>query len=112
MQSRIKIVVWSIIVLLVMPFIHAREKDKLTDRSAPSLSIHEAIRLADAHYQKTEDQNAGRFIERVHYVEYNQSQPEKGPFWVVRYALPRHVVGGQVFLSVYMDGSISIIRGR
>jgi hypothetical protein len=98
--------------LFITASAHAIDTSSMTPRIAPSLDIASALKIAEEYYQKKEDPKAGRFIERVHYVESNQSQPEKGPFWVFRYVLPYNVDGGEVFVSVYMDGTTSVFRGQ
>lgn len=101
-----------ILVLSTARTLIAQDTDGLSRRTPPAISIRKAIEIAEEHYSRTEDKREGRFIEQVHYVEHNLSQPSKGAFWVVRFVPPTRSIGGEVFMSIYMDGTISVMHGR
>lgn len=48
-------------------------------RIKPALSIVDALSLAQRHHEEHEDIGIGRFIDKMNFVEHNQSQPEERP---------------------------------
>jgi hypothetical protein len=85
---------------------------EVSQRSIPRISVGEALEIAEKKYQTLTESARVRFVESARYLEYNEATPEMGPRWIITYALLRYGRGGQIFVSVYMDGTTSIFRGR
>ena len=84
------------------------------ERQRPSMSVHDALTLAEKYIVEQKIDVSKHFLSEVRYQEsgsWTNSSLGKGPYWQVTYELVQRGNGGQHFILVYMDGKIGHIRG-
>ena len=84
------------------------------ERQLPTISVQEAIRLAERYVADNHIDVSAHFISSANYVEsgsLTNSYIGKGPYWHITYELVKPADGGQHFIFVYMDGKIGQMGG-
>ena len=79
------------------------------EHQVPSLTIPEALKIAERYLAEKKMDVSQHFISSVTYHEsgpWCNSSLGKGPYWQVTYELKQHTLGGQYFVSVYMDRKV------
>lgn len=105
------------LVILNNSEIIAQTKD-LNKRTVPTLSVTDAIERATAYISEKQIDTSNKFLSQVKYhetgpwTEPNPTLKTSGPYWQVTYEMDTHVMGGQDFILVYMDGKIRHVGGR
>jgi len=108
----------SIILLsVIIPLSSVAGELDLSKRTLPSLPIKEAIDKSEAFIVKYKIQLGGKFLARVQYHETgpwtkaNPATKTAGPYWQFTYEPDIRAAGGQVFILVYMDGTMRQGKG-
>ena len=105
------------LVFLLIGFISAgafAEASEAPERPAPTLSVTDAIKLADTYVQKEKIDTSKHLLVSVTYHDvggWTQSYIGKGPYWQITYELKTRADGGQIFIFVYMNGSVGKTGG-
>ena len=97
--------------------IHAEEPKVPEQRRLPSIPITTAIEKAYEFIIEKEIELGDRFLSSVRFQEVslgeeNDESIRRGPLWQLTFEPTARVLGGQLFLSVYMDGTVRHAYGR
>jgi hypothetical protein len=79
-----------------------------TDAGRPGLLIDRAVVIADRYARDNGIEASQHYIDSVSL----DTDGEGGKFWRVTWLPNRSVKGGEVYMQIYMDGSVKVSRGR
>jgi hypothetical protein len=74
-----------------------------------TLIIEAAIDIAKRCVLQRNVRLVGSYIESARFVR--NAGGDRGPFWQVTWAYSREIKGGQVFVSVFMNGTCEVTHG-
>jgi hypothetical protein len=105
------------LVAVVCGTIHAQDPQVPELRQLPSMPITSAIEKAHEFITENDIKIGDRFLSSVRFQEVSFSEENsdiirRGPSWHLTFEPTARVLGGQLFLSVYMDGTIRHAYGR
>lgn len=80
------------------------------DVNEPAISLKEALSLAEHYVAEQKVDTSKHFMESVRLV-YTRDNPKGGRKWIVTWALKTPSDGGQIFINVDLDKSVSVTRG-
>jgi hypothetical protein len=109
--------IFRILLLLIAAFCmsaFAKAGERTLERTLPTLTIPEALQIAQLYLEEKKLDISDKFISSVRYHEsgvWTQSYMGKGPYWQVTYEPKEHSCGGQYFVLVYMDRKVGHIGG-
>jgi len=79
----------------------------------PKVSMADASGIAEKYVQREKIDVSGKFVARVRYVDKKVVETTKAPHWEVSYEpVERSTLGGEVWVSVGMDGKCSHEFGK
>ena len=77
----------------------------------PQISLQEALALAEQYVSANKIDTSQHFIESIRLVHITET-PQEERRWIVTWALKKERTdGGQIFVTVKMDRTVSMIRG-
>jgi hypothetical protein len=88
--------------------------ERTLERTLPTLTIPEALQIAQRYLEDKKLDISDKFISSVRYHEsgtWTKSYIGKGPYWQVTYEPKENTCGGQYFVFVYMDRKVGHIGG-
>jgi hypothetical protein len=75
-----------------------------------TLTIEAAIDIAKRCVLERNVRLVGSYIESARFVR--NARGDRGPFWQVTWAHSREIKGGQVFVSVFVNGTCEVTHGE
>jgi len=94
--------------ILFSTWTFAAEGDERTHPFAtfqPTISIGEALGMADRYIKENGVDIAGQYIHFAR-LDYSHAPEKKGPCWRIRWTWATPRLGGEYGLKIYMDGTI------